>query len=217
MSQFHYFDHIYCIHKPDTTRRETIEQMFAKIGAVGVEYVYADRPHGSFEMSNMRRAPKYEFAVNLSHSMAIAHAIADGAKRPLFVEDDIVFSEDAGEVLEKALKALPDDWDVMYMGGHPCEDVERISPNLVKIGRFSFAESYTINGVGALKRFLDFWYNSIGQPQAMYDFILSRFAMDNGYCTYPVLTHQPPGYSHISQGKDSKLDLVTRGWANHCD
>ena len=102
------------------------------------------------------------------------------------------------------------------MGGHPCEPVKKVSDNLVKVARFSFAESYAINRP-ALENFMDYWLDSIGQPQAMYDFILSRFATaNNGYCVYPVLTNQPIGaYSHISKTNDDKHDLVRRGWENN--
>jgi len=214
MNHFHWFDHVYCIHYPDPERRERLERKFKKVGIVGVQYVYAQRPKGKFHITNMRRAPAAEFAVNLSHIKAVAHAIADGAKRPLFIEDDIVFRDDANQILTAALEALPEDWDVLYMGGHPCEPVEQLSDNLVKIKRFSFAEAYAINGT-SLEDFHDFWLDSIGQPQAMYDFILSRFAQENGYCVYPVLTHQPIGYSHISKDNDDKMDLVRRGWVNN--
>ena len=210
-----YFDRVYCIHMPDPDRRRAIDEQFAKVGIANVSYVYASRPKGVFHMTNMRRAPAAEFAVNLSHIKAIAHAIADGAKRPLFLEDDIVFRDDSNQILTAALEALPDDWDVLYMGGHPCEQVEKVSDNLVKIKRFSFAESYAINGRYTLERFHDYWLDRIGQPEAMYDFILSGFAQDNGYCVYPVLTHQPVGYSHISKGNDDKQDLVRRGWKNN--
>ncbi len=218
-----YFDRVYCIHMPDPKRREAIEEQFKKVGIVGVQYVYAARPRSvgnepfnrPFHITNMRRAPATEFAVNLSHIKAVAHAIADGAKRPLFVEDDIVFRDDANEILTKALEALPENWDVLYMGGHPCEKVKKLSDNLVKIARFSFAEAYALNGLHVLECFHDYWLDNIGQPQAMYDFILSRFAQDNGYCVYPVLTHQPIGYSHISKVSDDKSDLVRRGWENN--
>ncbi len=210
-----YFDRVYCIHYPDPTRREKIEQEFEKVGIADAQYVYAQRPRDKFHITNMRRAPCSEFAVNLSHIKAVAHAIADGAKRPLFLEDDIVFRDDSNEILTQALKVLPEDWDVLYMGGHPCDKVEKLSDNLVKVARFSFAESYAINGPSLMK-FHDFWLDRIGQLQAMYDRILGEFAEANdGYCVYPVLTHQPAGYSHISKANDDKLDLVKRGWANN--
>lgn len=210
-----YFDRVYCIHLPDSGRREKIQQEFKKVGIADVEYVYADPPKGSFHITNMRRAPLAEFAVNLSHIKAVAHAIADGAQRPIFFEDDIVFRDDANQILTEALKALPEDWHVLYMGGHPCGVVERLSDNLVKVKRFSFAESYAING-HALVPYFDFWLDRIGKPHAMYDRILGEFAEAvNGYCVYPVLTHQPVGYSHISNRDDDKRDLVRQGWASN--
>ena len=213
-----YFDSVYVIHMPDPNRRELIDKELDRVGLLGkvvTEYCYAARPTGKFHMTNMRRAPVYEFAVNLSHSVAIAHALYNGSERPLIIEDDVVFTPEAEEVLGSALESLPAGWEVMYMGGHPCEDVEKVSDSLVKVGRFSFAESYTFNGRAALKRFQDFWFNNIGQQKAMYDFILSRFAMDNGYCTYPVITNQPAVYSHIKGDVDDKTNLVRRGWQNH--
>ena len=210
-----YFDRVYCIHYPDPERRELIDQEFKKVGIKDVEYVYAQRPRHKFHMTNMRRAPAAEFAVNLSHIKAVIRASIDGAKRPLFLEDDIVFHDDTNDILSQALKSLPEDWDVLYMGGHPCGEVERLSHNLVKVARFSFAESYAINGPSLVK-FHDFWFDRIGQLQAMYDRILGEFAEANGgYCVYPVLTHQPEGYSHISKSNDDKRDLVRRGWANN--
>jgi GR25 family glycosyltransferase involved in LPS biosynthesis len=210
-----YFDRVYCIHYPDPTRREAIEEQFKRVGITGVEYVYAERPKGKFHITNMRRAPAAEFAVNLSHIKAVTRALADNAKRPVFFEDDIVFRNDANEILAQSLKALPDDWDVLYMGGHPCDEVDRLSDNLVKVARFSFAESYAISG-RSLVSFLDFWFDRIGQLQAMYDRILGEFAeLNDGYCVYPVITHQPLGYSHIVKANDDKRSLVQRGWQNN--
>jgi len=210
-----YFDRVYCIHLPDQGRRDKIQQEFEKVGIADVKYVYAQRPKPKFHMTNMRRAPAAEFAVNLSQIKAVAHAISDGAKRPVFFEDDVLFRDDANQILAQALKALPEDWDVLYMGGHPCDDVKKLSDNLVKVGRFSFAESYAINR-HALVPYLDYWLDRIGHANAMYDRILGEFARDNnGYCVYPVLTHQPVGYSHISDRNDDKRDLVKRGWAAH--
>jgi GR25 family glycosyltransferase involved in LPS biosynthesis len=203
-----HFDRVYCIHFPDPCRRQAIELEFEKVGITDVSYVYAQRP-------NMRRAPAAEFAVNLSHIKAVSHAIADRAECPVFFEDDVVFRDYANNILNSAWEALPDDWDVLYMGGHPCDKVEQLSPNLVKVKRFSFAESYAINGV-ALRPFHDFWFDRIGSPMAMYDRILGEFAeQNNGYCVYPVLTHQPEGYSHIAGRDDDKRDLVSRGWVKN--
>jgi len=206
---FGFFDRCYCIHLPNPQRRVTIEAQFERVGIKGVQYVHADRPPPQFEMSNMRRCGRGEFGVNLSHIKAVVHAIADGAERPLFVEDDIVFDP-------KAMPAeFPSDWDVLYLGGHPRENVERVSDSLVKVGKFSCAEAYALRR-GVLVEFFGYWCNRISKLEAMYDFILGEFAeTHHAYCVYPLVCEQIIGISQISGKVDDKRKLVARGWVNH--
>lgn len=160
-------------------------------------------------MNNMRRNPAAEFGVNLSHIKAVVHAIADGAERPLFLEDDVEF------IGEPVLDGLPLDYDVLYLGGHPRSPVKRYSDHLVRVGTFSFAEAYSLSRK-ALVPFYDYWCDRIGQPQAMYDFILGEFASKNyGYAVYPAVTRQVTGISQVSGKVDEKAHLVERGWQNN--
>lgn len=196
------FDRIYCIHLPNAERRRLIESQIA------AEFVHAKPPAPGFTMSNMRRNPRAEFGANLSHIAAIVKAIKDGAKRPLFIEDDIVFR--AG-YKERLAEELPD-WDVLYLGGHPREKAEIVSEGLAKVGKFSCAEAYSIRG-DRLADFHQFWCDRVGQPNAMFDFILGEFAAANrAFCFYPVLTDQALLVSHIKGEIDDKRALVERGW-----
>lgn len=189
-----YFDKTYVIHLPV---RET---------KLAGEMVYATPPSKGFTMSNMRRNPAAEFGVNLSHIKAIVRAMNDKAERPLFLEDDV---EIVGSLPE-----LPSYYDVLYLGGHPREPVKRAGNNLVRVGKFSFAESYSISRK-ALVPFFEFWCNRIGQPDAMYDFILGEFAAANiGYAVYPPITKQS-GDSLVAGRRDDKRELVERGWKNN--
>ena len=189
------FDRVYVIHLPV---RET------KLDGVKI---HAKPPHGKFEMNNMRRNGRAEFGVNLSHIKAVVHAIQDGAERPLFLEDDVQFIGTCPEV--------PPDYDVFYLGGHPRAPVKPHSGGVVRVGTFSFAEAYSISRP-ALLRFFDYWCDRIGQPQAMYDFILGEFAAANkGYACYPCVTRQVTGVSQVSGKVDDKSVLVERGWRNN--
>ena len=150
MNPFDFFDRIYCIHIPNKKRRASIEVEFKRVGINGrVQYIHATPPPKGFTMSNMRRAPRGEFGVNLSQIKAIVHAISDGAKRPLFFEDDVIFHQNAHELLETSLKDLPDDWDILYMGGHPTGPIFdpqaiKFSSTLAKVGKFSFRQFMAI-------------------------------------------------------------------------
>jgi hypothetical protein len=186
------FDRTYVIHLPV---RETLLE--------GTK-IHAKPPHHGFTINNMRRNGRTEFGVNLSHIKAVVHAIQDGAERPLFLEDDVEF---IGEI-----KSLPLDFDVLYLGGHPRSPTRPYGDGLVRVGTFSFAEAYSISRK-ALLPFYDFWCDRIGQPQAMYDFILGEYAAANvGYACYPTITRQRKGVSLVSGKADEKGHLIEKGW-----
>ena len=214
---FGYFDRVYCIHMPNEERCVTIDREFKRVGITDVQYVYAEPPAAGFQMSNMRRAPKGEFGCSLSHIKAAFLAFADGAERPLFLEDDVVFAKNAVDrmALVRQELQLYGEWDILYMGGHPRNTCHRVNDNLVEIGTFSFAESYAIHGY-SLESWIEFWIDNAGQTDAMVDLVLGRWAAENtGLCVYPLLTHQPIGISQISGVRDDKSHCLNRGWSDN--
>jgi len=211
---FDYFDRVYCVHLPNPARRKAIERQFQRVNIKNVEYIHAQPPAPGFHMSNMRRAPAGEFGCSLSHIKAAVHAVADGAKCPLFLEDDVIFSHDAAERMRAIIADLDlfPYWDILYFGGHPRGPCEVVTDNLAQISTFSFAESYAIPG-RSLTAWLDFWFDRVGQPKAMVDIILGEFAdMHNGLAAYPTITHQPDGISQITWRHDSKGSCLDKGW-----
>jgi hypothetical protein len=216
---FDYFDRVYCIHLPNPERRKAIERQFKIVGIKNVQYIHAKPPAPGFHMTNMRRAPLGEFGCSLSHIKAAVHALADGAKCPLFLEDDVIFSHDAFKRMGFIAHELParindtQRWDILYLGGHPRGPCHMISDNLVKVSTFSFAESYAIPD-WALPGWVDFWLDRVGQKKAMVDIILGEFADENnGFAAYPTLTHQPDGISQITWKHDSKQRCLNKGWS----
>lgn len=199
---------VYVIHLPNQERKAKIAEELNKHGYGDVEYIHAQEPSGSFTMSNMRRNPRGEFGCSLSHIKAIMTAIADNVPQALFIEDDIVFRR--YDYFE-----MPEDWQVFYYGGHPRGPVVKISENVYRVGKFSCAEAYLLNRESMLD-FVQFWLDRIGQPEAMFDFILGEFAAQGGgYALYPTMTHQPPGYSQIGKKFDDKTALIERGWQSN--
>ena len=206
------FDKSYCIHYPNDDRRRDVAIQFEKVG-VDPEYVHARRPWHKFNVSNMRRNPPIEFACNMSHIKAVIKSFDD--ERPIFFEDDVVFAEDWERHFNAAFKGLPDDWDLLYLGGHPREKVERVSDSLYRVKTFSCAEAYAFNN-GAQRRFAEFWCDRIGKENAMYDFALGDFAAENNaYAIFPTITSQADVYSEIARRKDCKKALIERGWRSN--
>ena len=210
-----YFDRVYCIHMPNSERREAVEKEFASVGITDVQYIHARPPREGFHMNNMRRAPRGEFGCSLSHIKAAVEAIADRAKRPIFFEDDVTFRDGTVDDMQAAIEELPTVWDVLYLGGHPRSPAEMVSEHLARIGTFSFAEAYSIRG-WVLPRWVQFWCDRVGQKNAMVDLVLGEFAAENyGFCVFPLITYQPPGISQISDKFDDKSGCINKGWQNN--
>ena len=51
----------------------------------------------------------------------------------LILEDDVVFLEDISPYLDDAIKQLPNNWDMLYLGASPREPQERYSDNLFRL------------------------------------------------------------------------------------
>ena len=198
-----------------------MKAQFKRIGVASrVQYVHANPPPKGFSISNMRRSPRGEFGVNLSQIKAVVQAISDGAQRPLFFEDDVIFHENTLNLLTTSLRDLPDNWDILYMGGHPTGPIfnpqaTKFSETLAEVGKFSFADSYAFNE-GRAKQFFDMWCNRITNKDAMYDFILGDFAKKkNAFCTYPLLCNQRPDISQVDGKPDNKDSVIARAWTHH--
>jgi len=208
---------VYVISLPNKERREKIHAELARVGFKDVEYVSAKEPVADFTANNFRRNPRNEYGCALSHIKAITAAISDGCKEALFIEDDVVFADNAWQQLGNALDLLERDYDVLYLGGHPRGPVEKLKwINLYKLtGGFSCAEAYCMTEY-AMSGFVQYWCDRAGQKNAMIDFILGEYATQGiGYAFYPTITEQPPGYSQIGKKHDDKLDLIRRGWENN--
>jgi GR25 family glycosyltransferase involved in LPS biosynthesis len=215
LSSFDFFDKVYVVHLPNEQRRKHMDAQLSSIGR-SATYVCADAPPKGFSVPNMRRNPPAEFGAGLSHISAIAQAMADGAKRPLFLEDDIVFKKGADDRLGSALEFFCNvALDLLYLGGHPRKPVMDLAPHVTRVWEFSCAEAYSIRG-DLLGPFIRYWCNRITRPDAMFDFILGEFAAKNkAFCVYPVITEQAQFVSHIKGTVDDKRALVERGWQNN--
>ena len=185
-----YFDKVYCIHLPkERERRSRIQKQFDEVGITDVTYVHATPPPAKFSMSNMRRNARGEFGVNLSQIKAVVQAISDGAQRPLFVEDDIEFKEYAGRFMNYIVQEMPEEWGVLYLGGHPRGPVparratkEDHRDYLWKIQRYSFADAYSIRG-DHLQKFFDYWCEN--KPLKN---IIAVVFIQNSFIFYPPIS-----------------------------
>ncbi len=130
----------------------------------------------------------------LSHINIIQYAKENNLENILIFEDDIDFSENFLEILNCAIKDLPKDWDMFYLGGNPkIGQNTKISNHIYKSTAINATHSYMIN-------------------HTIYDLILNAneydYAIDtlyhmkihknvNTYIINPTITCQRSGISDI--------------------
>lgn len=101
---FPFFSKIYCINLDKRTDRW--QQSLNEFGKVGI----------SVERFSAIEGDNRPHAFNKSQHAVLSKALADGCERFLILEDDVEFKD--WKHLGIALNQLPDDWDILFLGGN---------------------------------------------------------------------------------------------------
>jgi GR25 family glycosyltransferase involved in LPS biosynthesis len=207
-----YFSKIYCINLDKRTDKYSeclIE--FNKIG-IDVERISAVDGSSVFTMGIHKNAGAY--GLMLTNINIIQNARQNNYETILILEDDVMFIENFNELFNEKIKSLPDNWDLLYLGGNNRFDIGRFNlitgdPNFV-VNKESYKTlnhelskttwTQTTHAVAINSRF----YNSL-----MYGISRnSRLPIDNIYCILqqegcnaytflPSLALQRPSFSDI--------------------
>lgn len=115
---------------------------------------------------------------------------------PLFIfEDDALFVDDFENKFTAAMKALPDDWDMAYLGAHILE-AEDFNEYWLKSGAASSTHAYAIKG----KQFRQKAINTLKAHNGHSDRALSDIHKESKvYIVKSTLIWQAPGYSDIQE------------------
>ena len=105
----------------------------------------------------------------------------------MIIEDDI---EVLDNVLAKAIKQLPDDWDMLYLGAELTKKIERYSDNLYRLKGGKVTHAIIYNNKGVVDYILENCRLTIDEFYA-FD-VQEKF---NVYITYPMVCSQMDGYS----------------------
>lgn len=136
----------------------------------------------------------------------IRHAKEQGARHLLFLEDDLIFTEDADEKLNLALQQIEEhnqDWDILYYGANHTDAVtQTLAPNVLRV-------------------FGSFTTHCMGIRESIYDAILELpeiHVIDNVIANslhhqyrclsvWPNIALQQPGHSYLWNQKTNYTDL----------
>ena len=118
-----FFDKIYCINLEHRTDRwEQCTKEFDRLG-IEVERLEAVNGHScgleaADPPNNWTRMTAGGVGCTLSHVKLLKKAKAEGFKNVLALEDDVEFCENFNEEVATYLPLVPNDWDVIYVGGN---------------------------------------------------------------------------------------------------
>lgn len=142
-----------------------------------------------------------------SHFVALKKIIecakAGGATEFLFVEDDLVFTEEFDEVVRKAHADLPNDWDMLYYGAnHSGHKTRVITPNILRVFGSACTHCVAIRNtifddILALPPDKTIDWNIANRLHGKY----------NCYAVWPNVAIQRPGYSYLWKQRVDYSDL----------
>jgi glycosyl transferase family 25 len=115
-----YFDKTYCVNlnrRPD--RWEKVKQEFNRIGVSGIER-YEAIDGKDYDWTNIKYNPSLlvgELGLIETHINLIKDAIKNNYSSILIFEDDVYFTDEINKI-EEYMSQLPDNWDMLYLGGN---------------------------------------------------------------------------------------------------
>lgn len=168
------------------------------------------------EMAKMFLEYEVFFAVNppgitdpcIASSCSHIDALRGISGNLLVCEDDVTFIIQCRDIFNKSFSQLPEDWDMLYLGGNIHEPAERYSDNLFRITKgvhCNHAILYSEKARGRILSTYDVWTNEI----KAYDhwLYLEGQGVMNCFICSPVIAYQRPGYSYDGSYQDYYITM----------
>lgn len=121
----------------------------------------------------------------------------------LVLEDDIEVCDDFNNKLTKAMEELPEDWDLLYLGGWNVGDIEKYSESL------NWAKKvYTTHAFIVRNKFYDTILDGINSRKWKIDVLISDvLPLGKCFICEPTLAWQREGFSDIENRITNNIHL----------
>ena len=110
-----YFSKIYCINLDERT--DKYEECLIEFKKVNIKVERFAAIKGPNPKKN-KRSKSGEVGLRLTSIEILKNAINNNYQNILILEDDVTFVEGFNDKLNKAIKYLPENWDLLYIGGN---------------------------------------------------------------------------------------------------
>lgn len=156
------FDVTYYINLKDRTDRRI--NMKQRLSEIGIDAIRVDAINGGEYTDPLnfgevkKRLNNAEIGCFMSHHILYKTILEEGHETSLILEDDCLFLEGYKEVVEQAMKDIPEDWDMLYLGQANYDSIkiaqspelktraikENISGRLYKASRCWLTHAYVV-------------------------------------------------------------------------
>lgn len=196
-----WFSKIFLIHL--SRRKDRYDRAISEIAKCNLSDVTwfegYDRPlHGNVPNGNV--------GCTASHRAIFELTAFHKWNRVLILEDDFFsLHANVNEMFTEMIEEVPDDFDVLYLGGHYSEPpISRVSKHVIRCGRMSTTSSYAVTWQHARKM-----APHISGPGPI-DCLISGFASDNNhYIFQPRLFAQWTSHSDLCDHTRDNVPCMT--------
>lgn len=138
-----------------------------------------------------------------SHRRLFTQVKNDNLDMVLVLEDDIEVCENFNDKLKTVMEELPEDWDLLYLGGWNVGEIEKYSESL------NWAKKvFTTHAFIVRSKFYDILLDQINSRKWKVDVLISE-VLPSGKCFIcePTLAWQREGFSDIENRITNNLHL----------
>lgn len=191
-----YFDKTFCINldsRPDRWQSATEEFKKHSLQVERISGIDGSKMNLDFPQEIKEGA----VGCALSQLFAIKYAKQLGLNNFLLLEDDVQFEDDINNVFEDYVKEVPEDWDMLYLGGQHYHGM-----NLQKISEHVYKCEYTLaaHSVAFKSTVYDRFINNLIDITKPCDVHYAESHKEiNAYVFIPHLTWQKNSFSDIEK------------------
>lgn len=204
MKLFERFDEVFCINldrRPDRLENfnKQVEKYnlgnYTRISAVDGKLLTPKEKNG--------RLQDGELGLLLTVEKIIDYSIKNNYNQILIVEDDCLFLEDIKNTNEY-FAYLPDDWDLLYMGGNHNTHIGVPTPKKINTKIVKLHHTYSAHFVGIKNTVFDVFQQKLNIKNEPIDVSLAHIQkLFNAYSFYPAIVKQ---YSNFSDIQNKLID-----------
>lgn len=204
MKLFERFDEVFCVNldrRPDRLKNfdEQVKNYnlgnYTRISAIDGKLLSNEEKNGQLQDG--------ELGLLLTIEKIIDHSIKNNYNQILIVEDDCSFSEDISNINEYFLY-LPDDWDLLYMGGNHNTHIGVPAPKQINTKVLKLHHTYSAHFVGIKNTVFNIFKQKLAVKKEPIDVSLANIQkLFNAYSFYPAIVKQ---YSNFSDIQNKLID-----------